>query len=106
MTDDSFSYKHLGVKVSCENDEVRCSDYFEQAVLDQRSPDFVQADSKPMGDRSEGDFTFKLKKDSANGTLDFMNTIVDRGVLNLTEDNYQIVDDKLTYNFNGLELTC
>lgn len=60
----------------------------------------------PIGNSADGTFTYKNKKDSANGTLDFMNMIVDRKSLNMSEENFNIQDDELSYNFNGLELTC
>lgn len=103
---DSFSYKHLGVSITCQNDEIRCSDFFNDAIKEQNDPSFTRGETGPIGVKSEGEFTYKNKKDSANGTLDFMSVVVDRQGLNMSADNYQIVGDELTYDFNGAELKC
>lgn len=93
MGEDSFLYQKDGVSLKCQGDKVRCADFFKEQITKQQDPNFVQKDSVPPGDVSEGTFTIKNGRDYAEGTLDFMKECVNRNLLEMTPENYQITPD-------------
>lgn len=107
VDEENFNYNKTPVAVNCENDSTRCSKWFKDAIDQQSQPDYIkQADTTPLGREGEGNFTYTSKRDDAQGTLDFFHVVVDRGSLNMTEENFEIIDDAIKYSHNGVEISC